>query len=251
MTERLPPHLSDRELRAIYDQGYVDHYDPHAVTRMRRMLPFFELSGREIVADFGCGNGVLLELIASRVHQYVGVDFSEAFVRAAELRRDQRGIRNGTFHCDDIVAFCARYPNYFDAGFALDFSEHVYDDEFLRIGRGIYGALKPGAVLYLHTPNGEYFMERLRERGVLRQIEGHVGVRDVTRLTALLTECGFGNVRIHFLAHYLRTAAALHLLGRMPLVGRHFRARLFITCGKLRERQQGAGEHGGFDAARS
>jgi 2-polyprenyl-6-hydroxyphenyl methylase / 3-demethylubiquinone-9 3-methyltransferase len=224
--------LSEDELRAIYDQSYVDQYDPHAVTRMQRLLPFFELSGREIVADFGCGNGVLLELIASRVRQYVGVDFSEAFVCAAERRRDQRGLRNATFVREDIVAFCAAHPNHFDAGFALDFSEHVYDDEFLRIGGAIYRALKPGAALYLHTPNREYFMERLRERGLLRQIEGHVAVRDAKRLEALLTECGFGKIRVRYLAHYLRTAAAFHWLRVLPFIGRQFRARLFITCCK-------------------
>jgi predicted TPR repeat methyltransferase len=48
-----------------------------------RLLPLVELSGHETVADFGCGNGVLQELIGPRVREYVGVDFTEAFVRAA------------------------------------------------------------------------------------------------------------------------------------------------------------------------
>ena len=52
---------TEEELHAIYDQSYVDQYDPHAVQRMRRMLSFFDLSGDEVVADFGCGNGVLLD----------------------------------------------------------------------------------------------------------------------------------------------------------------------------------------------
>jgi cyclopropane fatty-acyl-phospholipid synthase-like methyltransferase len=229
---RLSPRRSEEELRAIYDQRYVDHYDAHAVRRLRRMLPFFELSGHEIVADFGCGNGVLLELISPHVREYVGVDFSEAFVRAAERRRDEQGIRNGAFHCADVVTFCARHANHFDAAFALDFSEHIYDDQFLRIGRAIHGALKPGAPLYLHTPNGEYFMERLRASGVLRPIEGHVAVRDAARNEALLVQCGFTDVRVRHLAHYLRAAAAFHALGALPVVGRHFRARLFLTCRK-------------------
>ena len=232
MTAHSSRRLSDDELRAIYDQRYVDRYDPHAVERIQRMLPYFELSGHEIVADFGCGNGVLLELISPRVHQYVGVDFSEAFVRAAERRRDSRGISNGTFHCGDISEFCAQHPNRFDAGFALDFSEHVYDDDFVRIGHAIHGTLKPGASFYLHTPNGEYFMERLRERGVLAQIEGHVAVRDASRYKALLAACGFTEVRVRYLAHYLRLAAALHGLGALPVIGRYFRARLFVTCRK-------------------
>ena len=86
-TTRRPGRRSEEELRAIYDQRYVDQYDPHAVQRMRRMLPLFELSGREKVADFGCGSGVLAELISDRVGEYVGVDFSEAFVREARRRQ--------------------------------------------------------------------------------------------------------------------------------------------------------------------
>ena len=211
---------SEDELRAIYDQSYVDQYDAHAVQRMRRMVPFFELAGDEVVADFGCGNGVLLELVASRVREYVGVDFSEAFVRAAERRRDALGIPNGTFHCGDIVAFCARHPNHFDAGFALDFSEHIYDDQFVRIFRAIHGALKPGASLYLHTPNADYFMERLRDWGVIRQIEGHVAVRNLDAYRALLAQCGFADVHVRYLAHYLYPASALHG-SRAALVGRY------------------------------
>jgi len=227
-------HRSEEELRALYDQKYVDQYDIHAVERMRRMLPFFELSGDEVVADFGCGNGVLLELVAPRVREYVGVDFSEAFVRAAERRRDALGIRHGRFHCEDIVAFCARHPNHFDAGFALDFSEHIYDEQFLRIFSAIRGALKQGAPLYLHTPNGEYFMEHLRARGILREIEGHVAVRDAGANQALLAQCGFADIQVRHLAHYLRPAAAFHFLGALPLVGRYLRARLLLTGRKRR-----------------
>ena len=222
----------DREeaLRAIYDQQYVDQYDPHAVGRMRRMLPFIELSGDDVVADFACGNGVLLEILSPLGRQYVGGDFSDAFVHAAERRRDERHITNGTFHCADIVAFCAEHPQAFDAGFALDFSEHIYDDQFLRIFRAIHGALKPGARLHLHTPNREYFMEHLRAWGVFRQIDGHVGVRDAKSHQRLLSACGFTDVEVRYLPHYLYPASAFHFLGAVPAVGRYFQARLFITC---------------------
>ena len=147
--------LSDEELRAIYDQEYVDQYDPHAVPRMRRMLPFFELSGAEVVADFGCGNGVLLEVIAPHVREYVGVDFSEEFVRAAERRRLATGIENGTFQCADIVRFSEEHPGRFDAAFALDFSEHIYDDQFVRILYGHLSRVKAARLpLHPHTQSG-------------------------------------------------------------------------------------------------
>jgi 2-polyprenyl-6-hydroxyphenyl methylase/3-demethylubiquinone-9 3-methyltransferase len=191
------------------------------------------------VADFGCGNGILLELIRDRVAEYVGVDFSDAFVREARRRQVEQGISQASYHCGDIVAFCAEHLDRFDAAFALDFVEHVYDDQLLRIGRAIYSALTADGVFYLHTPNGEYFMERLRDRGVLAQIEGHVAVRDAASYTQLLEACGFSDVRVRYLPHYLRAAAVLHGLGALPIVGRHFRARLFLTCRKRGARVPG------------
>lgn len=226
--------LSDEELHAIYDQDYVDIYDPHAVRRIRRMLPLFALSSQARVADFGCGNGVLLELIASRIRDYVGVDFSEPFVRAAEKRRETRGITNGTFECADIVGFCERHLSEFDAAFALDFTEHLYDDQFVPIFRAIHGALKPGAPLYVHTPNAEYFLERFHKRGVLRQVEGHVGIRDARQHQELLLRSGFERVDVRYLPHYLRLASMFHFAAALPVVGRFFRARLFLTCWKSR-----------------
>ena len=222
--------LSDLELRAIYRQDYVDQYDAHAVPRMRRMLPFFELSGREAVADFGCGNGVLLELIAPRVREYVGVDFSEEFIRAAERRRLAKGIEKGTFHCADIVEFSEEHVGQFDAAFALDFSEHVYDDQFVRIFTAICQSLKPHGSLYIHTPNREYFLEQFHEHGIMKQVEGHVAVRRVDQHRGLLAQCGFRDVQVRYLAHYLALPALLHPLGSLPFVGRHIRARLFLHC---------------------
>jgi 2-polyprenyl-6-hydroxyphenyl methylase / 3-demethylubiquinone-9 3-methyltransferase len=221
--------LSDDALRAIYNQAYVDIYDPHALQRIRRLLPLFALSREAQVADFGCGNGVLLQIIASRIREYVGIDFSEPFIRAAERRRDALGLTNGTFECTDIVTFCERHPTQFDIGFALDFSEHLYDDQFVRIFRAISRALKPGAPLYLHTPNAEYFLERLHAWRVLRPVEGHVGIRDARQHQELLLQSGFPRVDVRYLAHYLPVAAAFRFLGALPLVGRHFRARLFLT----------------------
>ncbi len=229
---RATPRLSDEALRAIYDQQYVDVYDPHAVRRIRRLLPLVALPPAASVADFGCGNGVLLELLSPRVREYVGVDFSAPFIREAERRRAARGILNGTFVCDDIAAFCARHPARFDAGFALDVLEHVYDDQLVVICRAIHGALKPGAPLYVHTPNAEYVLERLHAWGVLAPVGGHVAVRDAGAYRALLAESGFRHVDVRYVPHYLRLAGALHPLGRLPLVGRRFRARLFLTCWK-------------------
>lgn len=219
--------LSDDALRAIYDRAYAESYDPHAVPRMERLLPHVAVRPTDVVADFACGNGVLAEVIGGRVARYVGVDFSDAFIDVARARAAERGVTNAEFVCQDIVAFCAERPAAFDAAFALDFSEHIYDDQFLTLFSAIHGALKPGAPLYLHTPNAEYVLERFRASGVMSQIEGHVAVRDAAENERLLRAAGFTDVRTLYLAHYLPVPAAFHPLGRLPLVGPWFRARLF------------------------
>ena len=38
-------------------------------------------------------------------------------------------------------------------------------------------------------------MERLKARGILTQVEGHVGVRDAAQHAKLLAECGFASVQ--------------------------------------------------------
>jgi cyclopropane fatty-acyl-phospholipid synthase-like methyltransferase len=227
--------LSDDELLAIYDQQYVDQYDPHAVARLERVLPYVHLRIEDVVADFGCGNGLLAHFVGPRVAQYIGVDFSDAFIRDAERRRRAADLANVEFHRADIIAFCEKTPGRFDAAFAFDFIEHVYDDQLEQLFRAIYESLKPSGLLYLHTPNAEYFMERLRERGMLTQIEGHVAVRGAHAYARLLSECGFRDIEVRYLPHYLKVAGMFHFLGSVPLVGRFFRARLFITCRKPAE----------------
>ena len=230
MTSRVARQYSHEELRALYDQAYVDQYDPHAVRRMTRLLPRFALTGAERVLDVGCGNGVLAEVVAGRVAEYRGVDFSPAFIDAARARAAVCGFRNARFECGDVVRFCAGRPHEFDAAFALDVAEHIYDEELGEIFRAVRGSLRAGGRFYLHMPNGEYFIERLRRRGVLRQIEGHVAVRSSSEYARLLTASGFERVEVAYVAHYLPLAGAFHRLGSLPFVGPLFRARLLITC---------------------
>jgi len=230
MTSQSARQYSQDELHALYDQAYVDQYDPHAVRRITRMLPRFALTGAERVLDVGCGNGVLAEVIADRVSAYVGVDFSRAFVDAARSRCAARGSRNAAFECGDVVRFCAGRPRAFDAAFALDVAEHIYDEELGEIFRAVRSSLRPGGRFYLHMPNGEYVIERLRRRGILRQIEGHVAVRSPRESVDLLTASGFEHIEVAYLPHYLPVAGALHPLGALPIVGPLLRARLFITC---------------------
>jgi len=180
------------------------------------------------VADFGCANGVLLDVIHHRVGRYMGVDFSAEFIAAARERQEKTGIVNASFHCEPIVEFCKQHPRAFDRGFALDFSEHVYDDDFREIAAAIHGSLKPNGRLYMHTPNAEFAVEILKDRGILRQHPEHVAVRNAENNIRLLKEANFRDVRVVYLSHYLKHVAWVDVFSNLPVLGKYFRARLFI-----------------------
>lgn len=182
------------------------------------------------VADFGCGNGLLLAEIGGSVQEYVGVDFSQAFIDEALRRLEKSKCPNASFVCQEFSEFSRGHEACFDRAFLLDVSEHVYDDDLVPALRQIRATLKREGILYLHSPNRSYFLEQLKAGGILRQVEGHVAVRTAAEMERLLQQAGFGAVRTRFIPHYLYPARALHFASALPLLGGAFQARLFISA---------------------
>ena len=153
---------------------------------------------------------------------YDGVDFSADFIAAAEDLAE--GKERYSFHCQDIVAYCGEHRGEFDIAATLDFSEHIDDETFVRIYSAIRRSLKPGGRLYLHTPNLAFFMEQLKDKGVLRQFPEHIAVRDADQNVDLLRQCGFRQIDVEKIAHY-NVLRYLHPLSSISDV---FAARLWI-----------------------
>jgi 2-polyprenyl-3-methyl-5-hydroxy-6-metoxy-1,4-benzoquinol methylase len=187
-----------------------------------------DLQPHMVVADLACGNGLLLELIHERVAHYHGVDFSSEFIE--EARRERARIRNGEFHCQSIEDFCEEHPGQIDRAFALDFAEHVYDDQLLGVARSIRSCLREDGRLYVHTPNLDFVLEQLKAGALLRQFPEHVAVRDERSNVEIFRQAGFARVEVAHLPHYLPALAWLHVCSRVPGLGRFLRARLFLEC---------------------
>lgn len=200
--------------------------------RLVNLSKYVRLDARSRVADFGCGNGIWGDQICRRVRSYIGVDFSPEFIALAKKRHAHLGISNSEFVCDDIVKFCAAHPAEFDQGFAFDFSEHLSDREFRAIFGAIKRTLKSHGELYIHTPNGDYFLEQLKARGLMKQVTGHIGIRNKNNYRAMLDQLGFKNITAFYLPHHVRSLAAWHFLGSLPVVGKFGQARLLIRCSK-------------------
>jgi 2-polyprenyl-6-hydroxyphenyl methylase / 3-demethylubiquinone-9 3-methyltransferase len=219
------------ERKRLHSGAYVQMYERKPISRIERLVPLMKLRGDESLADFACGNGMLLRLIHNRIAMYHGVDFSADFIESARRRAETHRITNCRFHCQDIAEFCSQHHGEFDVATAFDFSEHVDDVDFVRIFSAIRDSLKHGGRLLVHTPNLDFFMERLKDWGVLRQFPEHIAVRTASANRALLRNCGFAEdqIRAEGIAHY-NVLRALHPLSRLPLLGGFLVARLVIEC---------------------
>lgn len=219
------------EARQLHSGDYVERYVRKPLTRVERLVPLMALKPTDVLADFGCGDGMLAQLVCSQVSAYHGADFSQDFIDAAHERARIAGLPNASFHCADIVDFCHAHPAGFDVATALDFSEHIDDATFLKTFSAIRGALRPGGRLYLHTPNLGFFLERAKDMGIIPQFPEHIAVRDMRQNIELLAASGFDRAKIsgRVLPHY-NVLKLLDPLRRLPLIGRLFEARLFITC---------------------
>lgn len=216
---------------ALHSGDYVERYNAKPIDRVESLARRMKLAPDARLADFACGNGMLLHALGPRPGSYDGVDFSPDFIASAKAWAERESCANYRFHCDDIMAFCQRHPAAFDAAATLDFSEHVTDDIAVPIYAAIRQALAPGGTLYLHTPNGDFFLERAKDRGVLPQFPEHVAVRSGPETVELLVKAGFPRegIRLRYIAHY-NVLKWLHPLSRLPLIGKWLRARLWIEA---------------------
>lgn len=225
--------LDENRRRDLHSGEYVQTLDKVPTSRIARLLPLIHFQPGCRLVDLASGTGVLAELVHDRVQSYEGVDFSPELVDLARRRAAEKGISNATFYCEDIVAFCARHREEYDIVTAFDFSEHVYDDDFLRIFGGAYSILKSGGRLYVYTPNLDFFYERMKGIGLAKQFPQHIAVRNPVRNLDLLLRCGFRRDRIlcSYPPHF-NVFRHLHPLSKLPGVGRWFRAKLFFECVK-------------------
>ncbi|MBN8726464.1 MAG: class I SAM-dependent methyltransferase [Xanthomonadales bacterium] len=224
-----PSHPSN--LKDLYDDTYACRLLAREESRrIRPILAHVTLPVGAKILDVGCGNGPLAGLLAQRIGEYHGVDFSEAFVKQARRLADEQGLVNCQFHVGDVVDFIDQHPGQFDAVFALDISEHVPDAEWAPIVAAFERALKPGGQVIAHTPNLDFFIERMKERGIfLKQFPEHVAVRTAVQNMVFLEYAGLSSVQVRYLPHY-NVLRALHPLSKIPGIGRFFAARLLLTA---------------------
>ena len=82
----------------LHDQRYMDRLlAKESYSRIGQLLKLIELKRDLTVADFACGNGVMLEVLHEKVGKYFGIDFSPSAIKNAELRKKKNGCNQCPF----------------------------------------------------------------------------------------------------------------------------------------------------------
>lgn len=227
--------LSKQQLKDLHGEEYVEFFEnEQSKFRLERLITSVPLSSTFRVADFGCGNGMLFPLLSGKVDSYTGVDFSEDFIAAAKRKKYQSDTKS-EFICEDILDFCSENLKAYDLAFAMDFSEHVYDEEWIAILKAINSSLKDGGKLYMHTPNAEFFLEIMKKHNfIVKQFPEHVAVRSVNENLHLLEKSEFRVTNINLIPHY-NILRILHPISFIPVIGKFFKARIFIEATVCRD----------------
>ena len=214
---------------SLHSGEYVKRYNKKSIDRVAALARRMNIDENDSVADFACGNGMLQEALGMRKGLYHGIDFSRDFITAAQKRAEGTGLTNYEYFCQDIVSFCKMRPGQYSVATTLDFSEHIDDDSFVEIYSAIRGSIRPGGTLYVHTPNLDFFLERLKQVGVVKQFPEHIAVRSETSMINLLQQCGFDRQKINVekISHY-NILKILHPLSNLPGIGKYFCARLWF-----------------------
>lgn len=99
------------------------------------------------VLDWGCGRGELLELLASKGIDVLGVEIDAGMVAEARAR----GLK---IHAQDAVSYLRTCePESLGAVFSAHVAEHIPFESLLEVVHASLRALRPGGVFVAETPN--------------------------------------------------------------------------------------------------
>jgi 2-polyprenyl-6-hydroxyphenyl methylase/3-demethylubiquinone-9 3-methyltransferase len=218
----------------LYDDQYYLTL-PVDSDRIEMLLRHFNLTANDTVCEIGCAAGHFLAEIAGSIHSGIGIDTAEAAISAANKRRDENGLDNIRFQQVAAQDFASDDQNVEQFSYVLlmDVTEHIDDQILAEVLLAASKLLKPDGRLIIHTPNLSYWLERLKDRGIVKQIYGHIAVRNRSQYLQALSNAGFEQNAAIGLAHYRQPLRTVDLVLKwIPWIGRLFQARLFIVSQK-------------------
>lgn len=166
--------------------------------RIRKVLEIHHPGKEARVLDLGTGWGTFLVVLAPRVREIVGLDFSQKAVATCATRIRRLGLRNVRLLRSDATRTGLRDAS-FDLVLAADLLEHLYPDQTESALDECRRVLKPGGRLVVWTPHRGHVLEHLRARTfLLRRDPSHVDYTSLDRIRHLVLERGFSIEKAYY-----------------------------------------------------
>jgi ubiquinone/menaquinone biosynthesis C-methylase UbiE len=211
---------------STYFEGSTAHLtdldSPFQRYRVARVLDIQTPGPDDRVVDLGCGWGTFEWVLAPRVAEIVGVDFSETSIRLCRERLAQEGHANVRFVQADAGA-TGLEAGAWDAVVCADLFEHLYPDDSRRVAAEAFRLLRPGGWFSVWTPHRGHILEILKNNRILLKPDpSHVDYKSMERMTGLVREAGFTVERAYYAESHLPGLRTVEraLQGVVPLLRR-------------------------------
>jgi ubiquinone/menaquinone biosynthesis C-methylase UbiE len=226
--EDRPPARIDR---AYYDdssyfEGGTGHLtdleSPFQRYRVAKVLDIRAPGRGDRVVDLGCGWGTFEWVLAARVAEIVGVDFSETSIRLCRERLQEEGHRNVRFVQAD-AGDTGLEGAAWDAVLCADLFEHLYPEDSHRVASEAFRLLRPGGWFSVWTPHRGHLLEILKNNHILLKPDPtHVDYKSMERMTGLVREAGFTVERAYHAESHLPLLRTVEraLMGIVPFLRR-------------------------------
>ncbi len=115
------------------------------------VLPLLAVRQEDRVLDIGCGYGRWAEALSGKISSYLGVDFSAALLKLAEIKAGPT-VRFQRLAAQDISPCTLIVPPPFDLFICAGILIYLNDDDVVRLARALGAMAAPGARVYLREP---------------------------------------------------------------------------------------------------
>lgn len=168
-----------------YKQGYMDEWPIEKKRKIFEVIQELQLPAKSDALDFGCGNGVLTEIIRQALPSWkiYGTDISKKAVANAKVRYP------------GCVFFEASNPNFIQKKFDFVFTNHIFEHVFnlSEVFNQMNEYLKPESSMLHFLPCGnegsyEYNICLLRKDGINTDLENRFFFEDEGHVRRLTTD---------------------------------------------------------------
>lgn len=154
----------------------------------RWYLPVLPADKNTPILDVACGQGQFLYFLGKAGYANCnGIDVSEEQLEIAR----KIGIQN--IAREDVFSFLPKHKEEYGVVVANHIIEHLRKEEAVRLVDAIYGALKPGGLFIVGTPNASYLFAA---RNIYIDFTHETGYTAAS-LSQLMRVCGFESVEVY------------------------------------------------------